>query len=176
MIAICSLYVLQNRILPVRWSGPFTLKRARLMTNLPDCSGRTAGGRFAKGVSGNPAGRPRGARNKVTIAVETLLGGQPDGLAQVAVAKALKGNMAALRICMDRIAPAPKSVAIEFDLPPITCAADAVKASAAVLVATAAGELTPDEATRVMALITAHKALVERAEQEAGGAGLGKGP
>ena len=32
------------------------------------------GPRFRKGQSGNPSGRPRGARNKATLAVEALLG------------------------------------------------------------------------------------------------------
>lgn len=38
--------------------------------------GRDADGRFAKGYSGNPAGRPPGTRNKATEAAELLLDGE----------------------------------------------------------------------------------------------------
>jgi Family of unknown function (DUF5681) len=36
------------------------------------------GARFRKGQSGNPSGRPRGARNKTTLAVEALLDGEAE--------------------------------------------------------------------------------------------------
>jgi hypothetical protein len=38
------------------------------------------GARFLKGQSGNPSGRPRGARNKTTLAVEALLDGEAEAL------------------------------------------------------------------------------------------------
>ena len=36
------------------------------MTDTPDNTGRNQDGTFSKGVSGNPAGRPKGARSKLT--------------------------------------------------------------------------------------------------------------
>ncbi len=130
-------------------------------------SDRTAEGRFVKGVSGNPAGRPRGARNKVTIAVETLLEGQPTGLAQMALNKALKGDRAALKLCLDRICPPPKNRPIPFDMPPITSAADALRASTELLEAVSMGDVTPDEGVQVMKLIKAHAAIVDSGKLEA---------
>jgi hypothetical protein len=126
-------------------------------------SGRQ-GGRFVKGVSGNPAGRPKGARNKVTLAVEALLDGQPTGLTRIAIARALKGDMTALKLCLDRIAPPKRDAPIEIDLPPITCAADVIQASTVVLAAVGAGEVTPGEAGQLMALISAHRAVLESAD------------
>lgn len=73
----------------------------------------------------------------------------------------------ALRLCLDRIAPPRKDGPVSFDLPPIKSAADTVTASAALLDAIAAGDVTPDEAGRVMALLTSHKALVEAGDLEA---------
>jgi Family of unknown function (DUF5681) len=35
---------------------------------------------FQKGQSGNPSGRPKGARNKATLAMEILLEGEADRL------------------------------------------------------------------------------------------------
>ena len=42
---------------------------------------------FQKGVSGNPAGRPIGARNKTSLAVEALLDGEAEGLTRRAIDK-----------------------------------------------------------------------------------------
>jgi len=114
---------------------------------------------------GNPGRRP-GARHKVTLAVEALLEGQHEALTQKAIDKALEGDSTALRLCLDRIAPARKDAPISFELPPVKSAADAVEASAAVLVAVAGGEITPDEAGRVMAILTAHRAIVEAGDLE----------
>src|SRR4051812_29118501 len=63
---------------------------------------------FRKGQSGNPNGRPKGARNATTLALETLLDGQATALTQKAIDLALTGDMAALRLCLDRIIPARK--------------------------------------------------------------------
>lgn len=73
----------------------------------------------------------------------------------------------ALRLCLDRIAPPRKDAPVSFELPPIKTAADTVTASSALLDAVAAGEVTPDEAGRVMALLTAHRTLVEAGDLEA---------
>ena len=51
-------------------------------------------------------------------------------------------------------------------MPPIKTAADTVTASSALLDAVASGDVTPDEAGRVMALLSAHKALVETGDLE----------
>jgi hypothetical protein len=71
-----------------------------------------------------------------------------------------------LRLCLDRIAPPRKDAPISIDLPPVKSAEDTVAASSALLDAVTAGEVTPDEAARVMALLTAHKAIVETGDLE----------
>ena len=114
---------------------------------------------------GNP-GKPRGARSRVTLAIEALLEGQHEALTQAAIGKALEGDTVALRLCLDRLAPPRKDTPIAIELPPITSAADTVAASAAVLAAVAAGDCTPDEGGRVLALLTAHKNIVETGDLE----------
>jgi len=112
------------------------------------------------------AGRPRGARHKVTRAIEGLLEGEHEALTRKAIEKALEGDMMALRLCLERLAPARKDSPVSLALPTIQSAADAVSASAVLLEAVAAGDITPDEAGRVMALLTAHKQLVEAGDLE----------
>lgn len=130
-------------------------------------AGKQRGRPFVRGQSGNPAGKPVGARHATTRAVEALLEGEAEALTRKAVEMALGGDGPALRLCLDRIAPARKDMPVSFALPPIKSAADTVTASASLLDAVAAGDVTPDEAGRVMALLSAHKGLVEAGDLEA---------
>jgi hypothetical protein len=57
--------------------------------------------RFKPGQSGNPNGRPNGARNATTIAIEELLDGEAEALTRKAIELAKAGDMQALRLCMD---------------------------------------------------------------------------
>ena len=100
------------------------------------------------------------------MAIEALLEGQHEALTQAAISKALTGDGVALRLCLDRLAPPRKDSPLTFALPPIRTAGDTVDASASLLAAVAGGEVTPDEAGRVMALLTAHRSLVETGDHE----------
>jgi multidrug efflux pump subunit AcrA (membrane-fusion protein) len=114
---------------------------------------------------GNP-GKPRGARHRVTRAVELMLDGEHEKLTRIAIDKALEGDTAALRLCLDRIAPARRDVPVSIELPPVRSAAEAAEASAAVLASVASGEVTPDEAGRIMALLASHKTMVTAGDLE----------
>ena len=104
---------------------------------------------FQKGESGNPAGRPRGSRNRTTILMQSVLEADGEALARKAIDLAKGGDLAALRMCMDRLAPARKTEPVVLDLPPLGTAADTVDAAATIVAAAAAGELTPSEACDV---------------------------
>ena len=125
-------------------------------------NGRNTAGQFSSGNSG----RPRGSRNKATIAIERLLEGQAEALTQTAIMKALEGDSVALRLCMDRIAPPPKDTTITFSMPNMDNALDAAEAAGSVLKAESEGELTPIEATRVMGLIDSYRRTLELTEIE----------
>ncbi|MEM1051137.1 MAG: hypothetical protein AAGI28_03495 [Pseudomonadota bacterium] len=131
---------------------------------VPNDNGRKSDGTFAAGNT--LGGRTPGSRNKTTVAVERLLEGEHEALTRAAIDKALDGDTTAMRLCLDRIAPPRKDSPVKFKLPPIESAEDAVTASSALLSAVAEGEVTPDEAGRVMALLSSHKALVETCDLE----------
>jgi hypothetical protein len=124
--------------------------------------GRNVDGTFAEG---NP-GRPKGARHKVSLAVEQMLEGQQEQLTQAAIDKALEGDVTALRLCIDRIAPVRKDAPISFDLPDIETADDAAQAARSVLKAIAVGEVTPIEAAAVMGVIEQFRRTLETTEIE----------
>jgi len=125
-------------------------------------NGRNTAGHFSAGNSG----RPRGSRNKATLAIEGLLEGQAEALTQTAIKKALEGDSIALRLCMDRIAPPPKDAVVKFSMPTMSNALDAAEAAGSVLRAVSEGELTPTEATRVMDLIDSYRRTLELTEIE----------
>ena len=132
---------------------------------VPDDTGeKQAGRQFQPGQSGNPNGRPKGSRNAATLAIESLLDGEAAALTRKAVELALAGDIAALRLCLDRILPPRKDRPVSFEMPPINNAEDARAASAALLTAVVSGNLTPSEASEVGKLIDAYVKTIELTE------------
>ena len=128
--------------------------------------GKQARSRFTPGQSGNPSGRPAGARNKATLAMEALLDGEAEALTRKAIELALSGDGAAMRLCMDRLLPARRDRAVSFHLPKLTSAKDAVAASAAILDAVASGDLTPVEASELSKLVSNYVEALKATEIE----------
>jgi hypothetical protein len=121
---------------------------------------------FEKGQSGNPLGRPPGARNRATVMAEELLEGEAEAITRTVIEKAKAGDMTALRICLDRFAPPRKERAIAFNLPPLATTSDALTAIAALAAATAEGDLTPSEAGEMFKLIEGYARTLEVATLE----------
>ena len=123
---------------------------------------RNPDGTFAVG---NP-GKPKGSRHKATQAVQALIEDQSKAITQKAVEMALEGDTTALRLCIERIAPARKDVPIEFDLPTMSSAHDAARAASTILAEVAAGSITPLEGTTVMGLVEQYRRTLETTEFE----------
>jgi hypothetical protein len=116
---------------------------------------------FQFGQSGNPSGRPSGARNKRTITLENIMEGESEVITRKAIEMAKGGHMAAIRLVVDRLAPASKERSIDFVLPALNTPADAVAASAAIAAAVSAGDLTPLEAARLSNVVHAYVQALE---------------
>lgn len=140
----------------------------------PENAGDKQGGRFKPGQSGNPAGKPKGARNATTRLVEALLDGEAEELVRDALKRAKDGDVPTLRLFLERLVPPRKDSPISIELPPIDTVADAKAASAAVLGAVAKGDITPSEGAAVMGLLVSHKLIVEATDFEARLAALEK--
>jgi len=110
---------------------------------------------FEPGQSGNPNGRPKGARNKVTRAIEALIDGQGEAIAAKAVEKALQGDSPMQRALLSTLVPPRRERTVEFELPKIESAADARKALSAVIAACA---------SEIMGLIKTYVGTIEVAE------------
>lgn len=122
---------------------------------------------FKKGQSGNPAGKAKGTRHKATQAMQALLEGDADAITQKAIELAKGGDLTAIRLCMDRLCPARRDRTVEFALPPIASAQDAVGAARAIVEAVATGELTPTEAAELSKVLDSYTRTLEAADFEA---------
>jgi Family of unknown function (DUF5681) len=128
---------------------------------------------FRPGQSGNPAGRPRGSRNKRTVIVEKLLDDSAGELTTAAIARATEGDPAALRACMDRVVPRLRHRPLDFALPHLVTLADTPVAINAIAQGLAHGDLDLEEAAALMRAVrefTLALAAVERDKRAAASA------
>ena len=119
---------------------------------------------FQPGQSGNPAGKPKGTRNKTTVALEALLDGEAEEITRKIIEMAKAGDSTALRLCIERVMPPRKDRPVSFDMPALETAADAVKASQSIVVAVADGDLTPGEAHELSKVVESFARTVEVAD------------
>jgi hypothetical protein len=123
-------------------------------------SARAAGGKFAAGASGNPAGRPLGSRNRSSLLAHELLNADGELIVRKAIEMAKGGEPVALRLCIERIVPRRSGV-VELALPSIRRAEDVAEACAAVISSAAAAEISLQEAREFMQLLESQRRAIE---------------
>lgn len=118
------------------------------------------------GESGNPAGRPKGSRNRLSVMRESLItpGEARDVVAKL-VESARNGDTQAASVLMDRIWPKlrPTSPAIAFPLPEANLASQAE----AVVREMAAGALPVQDAASILASLSSVARIRETSDFEA---------
>ena len=123
-------------------------------------------GRFKPGQSGNPNGRPPGARNKRTLALDELLETEGEDILKKAIEKAKEGDTTCIRLCLDRTLPARRDRHVAFDVPEMRTVQDATAFAGKVVNMVAAGELTPSEAADLGKLIDNYVRAIETSDIE----------
>jgi hypothetical protein len=119
---------------------------------------RLPNGRFVPGVSGNPAGRPCGSRNKASLLREALEEGEGAVLARQILDDARDGDKVALRFCMARLERAPRGRPVPFELAWHE-AGNVRLVFNRVTMLLAEGEITPEEAYWIGRYLALKKAL-----------------
>jgi hypothetical protein len=127
---------------------------------------KASNGRWRKGASGNPSGRPAGSRNRKTLLLEQMLDGQAEKIIAKAMELANEGNIPAVRMCLDRILPARKERTVSLELGPITNAEEASKQLQCVTAAIAEGSITPAEGESITNVVMSHIRILETVEFE----------
>src|SRR5262249_42236804 len=122
---------------------------------------------FVKGQSGNPAGRRKGSRNRVTELAEELAGAGVEGMTRRLIAEASLGNGAAMRLYSDRIWPKRRGAPIKFEMPPVRSLADVPVAHAAICRGVTDGELSVEEFEMLSRGVNHMKRSLDEAEIDA---------
>lgn len=113
--------------------------------------------------SGNSCGkgRPAGSRNKATLAIERLLEGESEAVVRKLSQLAKKGESTAMRLFMERVCPVRRERPVNLDLPEIHTADDVAAAFRTVMQALAHGDVTTDQAERIIRFLEFGRKLIE---------------
>ncbi len=118
---------------------------------------------FPKGQSGNPGGRPPGARNRAALLAEQMLADEAEALTRKAVELALGGDRWALRLCLERVVAPRREQPVQLPLPDAVSLADAM---AVISAAVSDGGITPLEASELGKPVDTFRRAVETADFE----------
>ena len=143
---------------------------AEAVVKMPADTGEEQGtsrGRFQRGQSGNPAGRRPGARNRTCALALRLMDADAEPVILALIKAAKNGDVAAIKLVLERVAPLPRNRPVQFSMPPIETSADLGPALAAILRAASDGEMSPDEATAFASLVESRRRQIETIELEA---------
>ena len=127
----------------------------------PQRKPRGAGRRFAAGQSGNPAGPRPGTRHPAFAALDAVGMENVEDVIRGVRTAAIAGDMRAAEILLRRCWPERRGRPLRFDMPAVVDAHDLPAAMAAVSAAMSAGELTPEEATAVSAVLETHRRVID---------------
>lgn len=122
--------------------------------------------RWKPGQSGNPAGKPKGARHKATRLAQEMIGDEAESVVRKVIEKALEGDTACLRLCLERLSPAIKDRPVTLELPLIKGMDDAVGAIGNIISSVVNGEITPAEGSALAGVVETYRRSLETLELE----------
>jgi hypothetical protein len=134
--------------------------------------GRDENGRFVKGVSGNPAGRPKGRFRAGSRAAALLLDDNMEGLMALAIEMGFAGDAVMVRDCLRKGIGTRRGQPLVLDdvgdFPAVTGPGDVPAATATIGRWIGEGRVTPEEALHLTQALGLPAVDAARAEPSAG--------
>ena len=109
-------------------------------------------------------GRPKGSRNKLTLAAQRLLEEHCESIVRKCVIGALQGDRQAMRLCVERLLPARRDAPVRTKLPLVKTAQDVNAALQVVLDDIARGRTTPSEGEMISNVLEKRRKAIETME------------
>lgn len=108
---------------------------------------------FRAGQSGNPAGRPKGSRDRKNV-VAAEFAKEGSAIARVVIDAAKEGDMSAASLVLQRLSPPLRAQAekVEFEFDPDAPVGDQAKQ---ILLAVSRGEVDPDTGKMLLDMLSA---------------------
>jgi len=117
---------------------------------------------FRKGESGNPAGRPKGSKNKVRFDPHEILGPLLDDAIGVIADAVRAGDIAAAKLVLDKLIANPKPIDRSSVNLPELATARLEDIPTLLVQAVGEGRLSLDEAAQLASLVTAHARVIDQ--------------
>lgn len=117
-------------------------------------------GTWQKGQSGNPAGKPIGARKRITRAIESQIAAAAPELVASLIEAGRTDWRAAVEL-LKAIGMGKRTVVEAPDLPAMASASDVVAAHAHIVQEVAAGEMSAEEGAALSALLEGQRKAIE---------------
>jgi len=111
-------------------------------------------------------GRPKGSRNRSTAAALALLHEHSEALIRKCIAEALKGNMIAMRLCIERILPVLQESAIKFKVGPTDTCAEVGQVQDSILKEVGKGRIVPQQGATVVNILEGKRRTIENQKLE----------
>jgi hypothetical protein len=109
-------------------------------------------------------GRPKGSRNKSTLAAQQLLEQYSEPIMRKCIAQALGGDVRALKMCMERVTPIRRNSLVKVNLPSIESAKDLGAVNQKILAAVKNGKMAPLEGESLVNILDKYHRVLETVE------------
>jgi hypothetical protein len=120
--------------------------------------------RFKPGQSGNPAGRPKGSRNKITVLAQAMVEEEAPELVRSYIDGAKAGKPVPQRITGSVIFPPHRYRSVEIELPATDTSTGVAAAQSALVRQVAEGEICPEQGATVSKMLDATLRALDAAD------------
>ena len=121
---------------------------------------------WKQGQSGNPRGRPKGSRNRITLVALAAMEEGAEAIARRMVELAKDGDISAARLVLERLVPPARERPVSMAMPDTSTAEGISAAQQTILQAAASGELLPGEAATLAGIVETRRKALETEELE----------